>query len=208
VSAIRRASGRLRAPLERRYRSRAERWNIPDEETLDTTVLALARICVSEGGWTNDRDCAAIYQVLRGNRSNEESLIGAMRRHSRFVLEVWEPRSARHRWLVGLNLEATEPTGFPETASWDRYRPVWERRTQFTRGLVTGSVRMRPCPVPVVAWGGTMDDHIALRRGLVRVDCGDTENRFWGRPNRVPMQHRADRGATDDGAHGVLTGKS
>lgn len=174
-------------------RGRAERWNLPDEVSYEATVLALARICVSEGGWENDRDCAGIYQVLRNTRRSDEHLIDVMRRHSRYMIPGRTSLPARQRWVTSLDLEGTRPSDLPDSASWERLERPWLRRIALARALIDGRVPDRPCPAPVIAWGGTMDDHIAHRRGLARVDCGDTENRFWARPGSVGQWALADR---------------
>jgi hypothetical protein len=116
--------------------------------------------------------------------------------------------------LVDLQLDASRPDSFPnDERFWrNRYREHWIDRMSYADDLISGRVQLRPCPAPPIAWGGTMDDHIALRRGLVRIDCGDTENRFWGRPNRVPERFRADRlrveGPEEDASDELRTGES
>lgn len=159
--------------------------NIPDPAWVDPTVLVLARICVSEAGWSAPQDCAAIFQVLRNVRRNDETLMGAMRRASRVVSEMKDPTTRRHRWLVNLHLDGTEPDHFPEVANWERhYRHRWFDVIAHARALIEGEAHAHPCPGAVIAWGGDMDDYLALQRNLIRVDCGDTANTFWKRPSR------------------------
>lgn len=175
----------LEEPLRRHERVWGpEIDNIPDPAWVDPTVLVLARICVSEAGWDSRQDCAAIFQVLRNVRRNDETLMGAMRRASRVVSEMWEPTTRRHRWLVNLKLDGSEPDHFPEVADWDRhYRHRWFEVIAHARALIEGEAHAHPCPGAVIAWGGDMDDYLALQRNLIRVDCGDTANTFWKRPS-------------------------
>ena len=55
-------------------RRRAERWNIPDTDTMAATVLTLARIIVSESGWSSPQDAKSIFYVLRATRRNDEKI--------------------------------------------------------------------------------------------------------------------------------------
>jgi hypothetical protein len=160
-------------------------------ELLELTTLVLARIAISEAAWDFEADLPAIYQVIRRNRGDTETLINAMRNHSRIVSEVWAPSRDRERWLTELNLDLTRPAHFPAELSdhaWEvRYREQWAAALRLARALIEGRVDGTPCPVPVAAWGGrcddvagACDDHRALRRGLVPVEaCGRTANRFW-----------------------------
>jgi len=183
-SRVQEVPSRLEEPLRRRHRhGRPEVENIPDPSWVDPTVLVLARICVSEAGWEGERDCQGIFQVLRNVRRNNETFMGIMRRASRVVSEMWEPTTTRHRWLVNLDLEGTRPDGFPPELDWERhYRHRWMKVIDYARALIEGKVYARPCRGAVIAWGGAMDDYLALRRNLVRANCGDTENTFWKRP--------------------------
>ncbi len=187
-----------RAPS--RHEERVTRWgaevrNIGDDEVLlRVTVLVLARMAFSEANWENREDMRALYQVLRTTRGNTETLINAMRNHSRVVSEVWAPRRARERWIAGLNLDLVEPTArwgrVTEEGAWEQtYRAKWETLLGWASDLVHGRDRTRQCPVPVVAWGGrcdvasgACDDAIARWRGLIPVEtCGATANRYWAR---------------------------
>jgi len=184
VSIVQQVPSRLEEPLHRSQRhGRPEIENIPDPSWVDPTVLVLARICVSEAGWEGQRDCQGIFQVLRNVRRNNETFLGVMRRASRVVSEMWEPTTDRHRWLVNLDLEGTRPDGFPTEADWERhYRHRWMKVLEYARALLEGEIYAHPCQGAVIAWGGKMDDYLALRRNLIRAECGDTQNTFWKRP--------------------------
>lgn len=160
-------------------------------ELLELTVLVLARIAISEAAWDFTADMPAIYQVIRRNRGDTETLINAMRNHSRIVSEVWAPSREREQWLAELNLDLTRPEHFPvelDEHVWEvRYREQWAAAIHMARALIEDRIDGTPCPVQVVAWGGrcddeagACDDHRAIRRGLVPVEsCGRTANRFW-----------------------------
>lgn len=150
------------------------------------TYVWLAQLCVSESGWSSPADCAAIHAVLRATRRSDELLVETMLRHAPRLFGLRRARhdaaAARHRWVRGLRADGEEPEHWPlEHGDWGRYRPRWLEVLVFARRLVAGETRAR-CERAPIAWGGAMDDHVALRRGLVRVDCGATSNRYWARP--------------------------
>lgn len=196
-----------RAARARFSRTEPEMFNLRrDRELTDITVLVLSRLCVSEANWIhNERydgtaaadnnhaelDCPAIYQVLRRTRRSGETLLGAIRWHAHYVTEEREPRGARMRWIVNLQLNNRRPHGFPADLNWERdYRPRWEQMQEFVRSLLRGENLGVCAGAPIITWGGrcddpegACDDHLAERRGLVPYEmCGDTANRFWCRP--------------------------
>jgi hypothetical protein len=198
-------------------RTEPEEFNLRgNRELRELTVLVFSRLCVSEANWVHDdrldhrhpdqnhaeRDCPAIYRVLRRTRRTGQTLIGIMREHSRYSTEEWAPRGPRTRWIVQLQLNDRRPTNFPATDSegrplnWERdYLPRWQAVQALTRRLLAGR-DLGPCAnAPIIAWGGrcddeggACDDHIAERRGLVPYDCGETANRFWCRPGTPGCQ--------------------
>lgn len=98
------------------------------------------------------------------------------------------PKRARH--AVYSELPAT---GLLAPLHWERERdgdwrvhgPLWARFRDAVRALVRDGFPA-PCASPVIAWGNEGDDHIALSRGLARVQCGDgAVNRYWGKPPSV-----------------------
>lgn len=165
--------------LTRQQRRWPEAQLIDDPKEFRATVLALARICVSEASWESDRDCQAIYQVFRNTRRSTETLLGVMHRHTNRVLSQKEPLNSRQAWLQGLRLDASPPPTFPRP--WEgRFERAWRSRVRLAERILTEPNRF-PCRGPVITWGGAMDDHIAIRRGLTRVNCGVTMNHFWRR---------------------------
>lgn len=148
--------------------------------------LRLAQLCVNESGWSSPADCAAIHAVLRATQRDDETLVDAMLRHAPRLFGLRPARTPevaeRYRWVRSLRADAGEPEAWPaDHGPWSRFRERWKEVLRFSRRAVDGSVRSS-CSRPPIAWGGAMDDDIALARGLVRVDCGETRNRFWARP--------------------------
>lgn len=149
-----------------------------------------------------ERDAPLIYQVLRYTRRSGETLLGAMRRHSPHVSEARPiPRPERHRrmvWVREIQLTCRRPAHFPARAAdggelnWDRdYRPRCLALFEFAQRLLDGDAAALGSwtSAPVITWGGrcedahgACDDDIAVGRGLVPFETGDTANRFWCRP--------------------------
>jgi hypothetical protein len=101
-------------------------------------------------------------------------------------------------WVRELQLSCRRPAHFPTRAAdggemnWERdYRPRCEALFAFAQRLLEGDAEaLGPwTSAPVITWGGrcedaagACDDHIAVGRGLVPFETGDTANRFWCRP--------------------------
>lgn len=126
----------------------------------------------------------------------EETVLSAMRRLSRGTTGHTAPRNARQAWTATLQDSSEPPLGWRECGvllvesgcdgSWRRYAGPWWRIRMLTRALVAqrgrGPWRGTGARPRVIAWGGEMDHWLAVRRGLVEVDCGKTENRFYAVP--------------------------
>jgi hypothetical protein len=66
---------------------------------------------------------------------------------------------------------------------WEAYAQNWVRLREGVAELVANGFPA-PCSGRVIAWGGGMDDHIALSRGLVRARCaGEMRNTAWQFPS-------------------------
>lgn len=123
----------------------------------------------------------------------EETHLSAMRRLSRGTTGHTAPRNARQSWTSTLQDSSDPPAGWRECGalpaesgchgSWRRYASAWERARALAKDLVAqrgrGHWRGAGARPRVIAWGGEMDHWLAERRGLVEVDCGKTENRFY-----------------------------
>lgn len=165
--------------------------------------LALARICVSEAGWTcfETGDGVAIHEVL---------LRGALRHGMRYgtFAATYSPRatgveaSRLRPWIGSLREDGDTPYSWPRIISrtrrdgtvavephppWSHYRDRWlavlERAREVVR-LSLGDVdEWGVCAQPVHDWGGAMDRDRARRIGLIEIECGDTSNDFYARPS-------------------------
>ncbi len=204
----------MRAQVQRRrnvgsFRSAAAAWALPTVESYDNTVLGLAKICVSEEGWADRVGCAVLWQIIRVVRARhcdrdripeitncidgEETYLSAMGRASKHVMQVADPRNHRQRWTSTLNLQLTKPTGWPRRLDWEGvFQDRWERSLQIARDLVDGRAHGRPVRAPIITWGKCgMDDHLALARGLVRVEFEGADNCLWRRPRPEERQAQA-----------------
>ena len=159
------------------------------EATWRETRLALARICVSEAGFsrisrehhrlTNRDDCAAIHEVLQNRRRPGQSLMGIMRQYSSLTFNT--DRQDRRRWLAHLNVQGTEPEGWPAHWNWDRTRRAWLRTIRLA-GRVMAGRELSTCDRRADHWGAQWYTRRALRAGWEVIDCGDTHNKFWTIP--------------------------
>lgn len=143
-------------------------------------ALALARVCWNEAGWDSPQDCLAIAEVVRSTSSSGEITLGALQRLAPHVA-TGRPRGAHQRLSTELRADGARPASWPGHLPWERvWRARWLRVLALSRALVEGRVRGR-CERAPIAWGGAMDRHLAARRRLTRVDCGQTRNEFWAR---------------------------
>ena len=170
----------------------------------DRTKEGLLKICVSEAGFDGFRDCAWIWKTLVNIRSENcdkrkyplitecvdgrETMVSAMRRASKRVMGMVEPKFRRHYWIRELSMSCDEPPSFPDGVPWSRYKDNCIEMARFVSDLVDGRSRFRTFGVPI-AWGGrcehgygACDDWIGCKRGLVRIPGTKTRNSFWCRP--------------------------
>ena len=168
------------------------------------TKEGLLKICVSEAGFDGFRDCAWIWKTLINIRSEKcernkyplitecvdgkETMVSAMRRASKRVMGMVEPKFRRHYWIRELSMSCDKPPSFPDGVPWSRYHDDCLAMAKFVDGLVEGRPRFRTFGVPI-AWGGrcehgygACDDWIACKRGLVRIPGTETRNSFWCMP--------------------------
>lgn len=141
----------------------------------------LARVCVSESGFRDTSDCAAIGHLLvrRAERLNI-TFAEMIRRYSTRAFD--RRRTDRRRWIPFLNRQMSQPRGWPASLSWERYRDAWEERIRLAQSVLSGRTP-DPCPGSD-HWGGAMDDH-RVPDTWRRAQCeGETLNRFWIVPRR------------------------
>lgn len=132
-------------------------------------------------------------------------------RHSRYATGTVPPNTQRQRWTSTLTLDCEQPSGWPTHASdgsdyaeWRSYRDLCEALVVAIGEIVDGTDNIQACPPDSrpIAWGcdptrrraqreilglrrsthGCNDTPIAMRRRLVRLDCGETENAYYTRP--------------------------
>jgi hypothetical protein len=148
-------------------------------------ALALARICVSEAGFTlRTRDCELIYHVLRTRSRSGELEMGTMRAYCKKSFN--RDRTDHHRWVAHLNPAGREPRGWSETTTvpWSRRRAAWLRVLEHTRDLIRRRPE-NPCGDRLDHWGSKgFRRRRHLRNGWRIVDCGETLNEFWALPDR------------------------
>ncbi len=108
----------------------------------------------------------------------------------------------RQRWTSTLRERGSEqPSGWVQCTHWetndkgkrvakpDRCSGDWRVARQFWPDARAAAIDIvmdgfqPPCDGEPIAQGGTMDDCIAWRRGLCRLDCGDL-NHFWAEPGK------------------------
>jgi len=148
-------------------------------------ALALARICVSEAGFTlRTPDCELIYHVLRTRSQSGELELGTMRAYC--TKSFNKARTDSHRWVAHLNRAGREPEGWSEvtTVPWSRRREAWLRVLEHTRDLIRAHPE-NPCGDRLDHWGAKgFRKRRHLRNGWRIVDCGETLNEFWALPDR------------------------
>ena len=142
----------------------------------DDDAVILARICVSEAGWRDSDDCAAIHAVIRRIAEISGS---SWRDAARQASPRLAACAVSRRWLCGLNARATQPAHWPALLPWSAYRDDWLEAVARARRIIEGDIAARCAETPRT-WGSPQDFARARREGrrLRVVDCGRTRNRF------------------------------
>ena len=144
-------------------------------------ALSVAKLCVNEAGFSSaaPADCALLWQVTRARARTSEGRLAWLRAHSSCVLTDRpmneDELQGNCRFTRHLSDSDVEPEGWPAEVDWSHFVRRWRQMRTFTYNLVTGRVRMEPCPATPVpfTWGSDQDRAHALRRGLVPLDCRD-----------------------------------
>lgn len=146
-----------------------------------TIALLIARVCVSEAGWTNHDECAVISHAF----VYQSQMRGIPIRHQ---ICAYSPNSCDpnrtdvRRWISHLHPERSRPPpGWPRGSNWEM------RRAQFAALVVTAARAYRgeivsPCP-GAIHWGAPNCRPCRIRmqeHGYVRAGCG-LNNFFWRR---------------------------
>jgi len=190
--------------VEDRSEARSRAVRLARARELDS-VLLLARIAYGEAGTPhhgrNDDPSTplvdeyeaflAVMDSLRGEMTREEMMV-------RYAPRRVFPREGdvRQMWLSEVQLDGSRPPSWPAPRnsrfhshpSWRHYGcPRWLATVDAARAVMRAhpeNVGRGPCERRPDHWGGTLDDHRALRAGWAPVDCGTTLNNFWSVPAR------------------------
>jgi hypothetical protein len=158
-----------------------------DAQPREDEALLLARIVVSEAGWSGFEtgDAHAIAYTLLGTAAERGvSLRAAARAHSPRATGTRETTDPRLSWVAGLRADLREPSAWPmgSHAPWSAYRARWADVLERSREVATWTLEDHEahsiCAVPPVTWAARWHEP---SRGLVAIDCGDTLNRFFAR---------------------------
>jgi hypothetical protein len=149
-----------------------------------TDAIALARVCVSEAGWTYDGDCPAIYEVLKFHAQHRGiSFVQFARAYSDRVFD--RRRSDRRRWIAWLSPTFERPRGWPSRVlTWERGAELWRERLDHAEGIIRGDVE-QPCQKTPHHWGARYGvDRTRAERAIEEgrwevVNCGHTRNAFY-----------------------------
>ena len=155
----------------------------------EPAAVLLARLCVSEAGWScwRTRDGYAIHEVIARTAARlGVSYVDAARRRAPRLLGTRQHRSARLRWVSQLDARGTEPAAWPAPPHqpWIDYRRRWLGVLERARLVVTLTLDDRdewsPCDQPPDDWRAR--DSRSVHRPIA--DCGATLNRFFQRGRR------------------------
>lgn len=167
-------------------------------------ILILAQMCVAEIGWAGSPahldECQAMWVINdeRAERwqddpvntwSSATAVQDVTRLYNSFLkCEGRDCDTPRMRWVRHLNLEATQPMGWPSNASWQakRHRWVWlktiERATWWLQNDRPWPRSFASCRSRANQYGGAMD---SPGECWVPLRCGVTRQMYW-RSRRCP----------------------
>lgn len=176
------------------------------EARAESDALLMARICVSEAGWTcwDTGDGYEIHHVLlRGARRQAISWRAYARAYSRRATGAVAVERGRLAWVQGLGETGLAPASWPRVITrraadgtvlvephppWSQFRARWLAVLERAREVVTWGEDVHEehgmCAEPPDHWGGEVDRARAVRLGLVEIDCGPAVlNDFYRRPS-------------------------
>lgn len=206
LAGIMRAQPRVTVRADPRAHFRDDAEGLTDEEhrVVDETVLALARICMSERDvHLETNDCPAIIEVIvfRAELLGI-SYLAMARRYSPEATGARPPRSMRQRWVSGLQFGDEPPPAWAAMNEgrvardlyplpWRNYLPAWHATLVQVRQLLAFPRQVCAGGVPM-HWGGACnpDGTPASRTGVcdappahwIKLDCGNTVNHFFEVP--------------------------
>lgn len=175
----------------------------PGEEVDAALALAVAQVSFNEApGYPADE--LLIWQTTRGHGDTSAERLAWLTEHSDCVLSdremtSYEVRSGNCRWTRHLDDEreiGIPPLGWPAHWRWSgRWEEIWSNTLDHATRLVAGERPHRgwPCTDETpLTWGGDLDLHGALERGLRPITCLDHAT---GRPTENTGYVRAARTA-------------
>lgn len=155
-----------------------------ESQDSERASLLLARVCVSEAGWScwARHDGYAIHEATLRRMGENDSVRAALRRYSPRATGVESTNDERLRWVSQLNERGDRPRDWPGPphAGWERYRGQWLSVLERAREVVTWTLDDRDewsvCDESPSDWAAP--EH-PPSPGLTWVDCGRTRNRFY-----------------------------
>jgi len=154
-----------------------------DATLVSDTALVMAQLYVAEAGWRSPRDYAAIHHsITEGARRRGVTV----EKQARDYGSIFKTDSSRATWVLGLNGEMTEPEGWPDDVSWERYgRPRWARVLMESQ-INEVFMPTNPCRGVPRHWGGRTlaRDRARARRAIaagrwIPLQCGPTINGYY-----------------------------
>jgi hypothetical protein len=151
---------------------------VPISEWNEDVKLWLARSCVGESGFGADDECIGIawtyatrYKIINGS----VSFVNLIRQYSAAL----KTRSNTKRpWILGLNLEAKTPNGWPSNLDWDNiHSKLWTRLLEKLDAWASGKIAN---PVSGADhFGGPMDHNIYNWKRIMPNSKLVFRNRFY-----------------------------
>jgi hypothetical protein len=143
--------------------------------------IMLARVCVSEAGWTNHDECAVIVHALINQSEQREIPL-------RSQICAYAPNSCdrerddERRWIAFLHPELRRPPpGWPEGTRWETHRAMFAAMVLTSYRAYIGEI-VSPCPL-AFHWASPHCRPCRERMrqyGFVRAGCG-LSNSWWRR---------------------------
>lgn len=187
---------------------------IPRSDRNRRNAILIARVAVNEntrplrpiedggsaGEPTSDAK-ALIQEMVSFAEWKGVSLRKAATWQSKYVTGVKEAKEgSQHAWTSTLPARGKKvPKGWIECSGkddrgepspegcdgrWEIYADNWVAFRTWMIDQVTGGEILAECEGNPITWGGDMDDHIAIRRGLCVIEgCGD-RNTWWAFPGQ------------------------
>lgn len=156
---------------------------LPLHGALTERSVVLARGCVAEISiQPTGRECRIMWHILLDKVDGElDRIVGLMRRYNTLF-----KRAAVRPWVLRLDDSGDAPLGWPVSWRWTgRHDRWWATMLQDARDFEQKPGR-HPCP-HANHYGGTPGDKLHADDPVPscwrRIDCGQTAQAYWRRPN-------------------------